>query len=253
MHIERIEIKGFGKIKNLVISPDSGLNIIFGANEAGKSTVQRFISAMFYGVRGGRQSASGLPAAQKRFMPWDGVPYGGTITYALDDGSVFRAERDFDRNTVLVYDSNFNNISGTFRLGKDKLPMYADEHLGMDEETFRRTAFIGQMDVRIGSSDSSELAARLANVKDTGFEGLSFQRAEAALTNVLKNRIGTERTRTQPLDKLEARLGQLEAEQERLAARQKLRYNLKEELAGVKARIEVGSAGTIPCKSGGTH
>ena len=78
MRIERVEINGFAKIRNLVIAPGSGLNVIYGANEAGKSTVQRFIRALLYGVRIGREP-SGLPAAQKRFMPWDGAPYGGSI------------------------------------------------------------------------------------------------------------------------------------------------------------------------------
>ena len=93
------------------------------------------------------------------------------------------------------------------------------------------------MDVRIGTSDSSELAARLSNVNDTGTEGMSYQRAEAALSNALRNRIGTGRTTTQPLDKLEARLKQLENEHVRLSARQKQKYAGKEELAGAKSRL----------------
>jgi DNA repair exonuclease SbcCD ATPase subunit len=236
MRIERLEINGFGKIRDMIIEPDSGLNIIFGANEAGKSTVRRFIRAMLYGVRSLRGS-SGLPAGSKRYMPWDGAQYGGAIIYSLDNGSIYRTERNFDKNTVRIFDANYNDISGTFRLGRDKLPMFADEHLGMDESTFVRTAFIGQMDVRIGSSGSSELAARLANVKDTGVEGLSFQRAEAALTNALKNRIGTGRTRIQPLDKLEARLKQLQQEHAQLKQKQEQKQSLKEELADVKDRL----------------
>ncbi|NLK87523.1 MAG: AAA family ATPase [Clostridiaceae bacterium] len=236
MRIERLEINGFGRMRNRIITPGSGLNIIFGANEAGKSTVQRFIRAMLYGIRSPRRM-SGLPVAQKRYMPWDGASYGGAITYSLDDGSVYRAERNFNKNTVSIFDANYSDISGTFRLGMDKLPMFADEHLGIDETTFIRTAFIGQMEVRIGSSGSSELAARLANARDTGVEGLSFQRAEAALTNALKSRIGTDRTRTQPLDKLEARLKQLRQDHDRLRQKQEQRQSLKEELAKVKDRL----------------
>jgi DNA repair exonuclease SbcCD ATPase subunit len=236
MRIERLEINGFGKIRDLVLTPGSGLNVIYGANEAGKSTVQRFIRAMFYGLRSGRDT-SGIPAAQKRYMPWDGAPYGGVMIYSLDDGSVFRAERNFEKNTVRIFDANYNDISGTFRLGRDKLPMFADEHLGIDEATFVRTAFIAQTDVRVSGSGSSELAARLANVRETGVEAMSFQRAEAALTNALKNRIGTGRTRIQPLDKLEARRKQLREEHAMLRRRQEQRQSLKEELADVKERL----------------
>lgn len=229
MRIERLEINGFGRIRDLVIVPGRGLNVIYGANEAGKSTVQRFIRAMLYGAKSGRETL-------RRFMPWDGGPYGGVMVYSLDDGSQFRVERNFERNTVRIFDTDYNDISGTFRIGRDKLPMFADEHLGMDEATFIRTAFIGQMDVRVGSSGSAELAARLANVNETGAEALSFRRAEEALANALKNRIGTERTRTQPLDKLEAGLKQLRDEHARLMQKQELRQRMKEELAEVKER-----------------
>ncbi len=238
MRIERVEIKGFGKIRGMVLNLGSGLNVIFGPNEAGKSTIQRFIRAMLYGLRSGRQSSAGLPADNKRFMPWDGLPYGGSIFYTLDDGSSFRVERDFSENTVQIYDSNYDDITATFRLGRDKLPMFANEHLEMDEATFIRTSFISQMGLVISNRGLSELAARLANVNDTGLEGLSFQKAEAALTDALKSRIGTSRSRTQPLDKLEARLKQLGAEHTRLAARQEQRLTLKEELVGVKSRLK---------------
>lgn len=237
MHLDRISIKGFGKLKNREISFRKGMNVIYGANEAGKSTVQSFIMAMFYGLKAGRTSASGLPSPRKRFMPWDGEPYGGAVVYTLDNGSTCRIERDFSSNTVVVYDAAYNDITDSFSYGKDKQPMIGETHLGMDEMTFENTVFIRQMGVRLDSSGSTILAARLVNLDSPDIDGLIYQRAEAALTDALKNRVGTERSRIQPLDKLQSELKRLESEHKVLEGRQKEKEKLMQELSEIRAKL----------------
>ncbi|NMA33873.1 MAG: AAA family ATPase [Clostridiaceae bacterium] len=237
MHIDSIEIKGFGKLKNRVLSFGKGMNVVFGANEAGKSTMQSFIRAMFYGLKGGKRSVSGLPSPQKRFMPWDGEPYGGAVAYTLDAGASYRIERDFSRNSVVVYDTAYNDITSSFNFSRDRQPMVGETHLGLDEVTFENTVFIRQMGVRLDSTGSSVLAARLVNVDDPDIDGLTFQRAEAALIDALKNRVGTERSRVQPLDRLQSELRRLESEHGTLAGRQKEKEKLMRELSEIKDRI----------------
>lgn len=237
MHIDGIEIKGFGKLKNLTLSFGKGMNVIYGPNEAGKSTLQSFITAMFYGLKGGRSSAAGLPSPQKRFMPWDGPPYGGAITYTLDNGDSFRLERDFSRNTTAVYDASYNDITASFGHGRDRQPLVGETHLGMDEATFENTVFIRQREIRLDSGSSSVLAARLVNMGSPDPDGMVFQRAEAALTDALKNRVGTERTRVQPLDRLKSELDRLRAEHRSLTERQKEKEKLLGELSEIKAKL----------------
>ena len=50
MQIKNIRINNFGKLKNKNIELNNGINIIFGENESGKSTLLKFISSMFYGA-----------------------------------------------------------------------------------------------------------------------------------------------------------------------------------------------------------
>ena len=52
MKINSCNITSFGKFKNFNIDFSDGLNIVFGENEAGKSTVMAFIKMMFYGYSG---------------------------------------------------------------------------------------------------------------------------------------------------------------------------------------------------------
>ncbi len=50
MKINNIKINGFGKLENNEINLSDGINLIYGNNEAGKTTLLKFISSMFYGV-----------------------------------------------------------------------------------------------------------------------------------------------------------------------------------------------------------
>jgi hypothetical protein len=212
MRIDRLEVKGFGKLAGRTVFLKNGMNIIYGSNEAGKSTLQWFIKGMFYGLKGPSQPRTGWMQPRKRFLPWGGGQFGGAVVYVLDDGNICRVERDFEKDTVKLFDSHFNEITDLFDKNRDKQPAFADKQLGMDEAVFEKTVFIKQLEVRLNDDSAAALAGRLANAGETGFEDISFSRAEKALSEALKNNIGTGRTTTQPLDKLEARLRQLEAE-----------------------------------------
>ncbi len=230
MYLDELEVRGFGKLKGLTVTLIDGMNIIYGCNEAGKTTLQWFIQGMLYGLKSGRQRLNGLRTPQKRFKPWDGAPYSGALLYTLEDGRGFRVERNFDSGTVRIFDSSYENVTDSFEIGRDKLPLFTLQHMGMDERTFERTAFIRQMKVRLDEDSSTTLASKLSNVSGTGFEEISFLSAEKALTDALKNHVGTSRTRIQPLDKLEARLKQLEGERDRLLKEQSRRICVHEEM-----------------------
>ena len=58
MKIKKLKINGFGKLKDKDIELKEGINIIYGKNEAGKSTLLKFITGMFYGVSKNKNSKS---------------------------------------------------------------------------------------------------------------------------------------------------------------------------------------------------
>ena len=244
MHIDKLEVKGFGKLTGRTVFLKKGINVIYGHNEMGKTTLQWFIKGMLYGLKSSRLSRNGLMPPQKRFEPWEGGHFGGALIYTLDDGSTCRVERNFESGAVQLFDSNFNNITGSFDIGKDKMPLFAERQMGIDEATFERTVLIRQLEIRLDEDGTAALAGKLANASSTGFEEISFSRAEKALTEALRYNVGTGRTTTQPLDKLETRLKQLDAERDRLQRQQKQRQSVREEqleLRNRRSRIEVES------------
>lgn len=211
MKIERLEIKGFGALSRRMVQLKPGINLLYGANESGKSTLQWFIQGMLYGLKGGRGSKEGLPPPARRFKPWSGDAFSGVLEYTLDDGRSFRIERDFSANTVEIYDAGFQRITDTFERSKERGPLIAEKHLGLTEACFEKTVLIRQMETRLDGEGGAELLSRLTNVAQTGFEDISFQKADRALREALRNYVGTDRSYTRPIDRVSARIRELEA------------------------------------------
>ena len=49
MIIKTLSLRAFGKFKDTRVELKPGLNLVYGTNEAGKTTVQTFIQGMFFG------------------------------------------------------------------------------------------------------------------------------------------------------------------------------------------------------------
>ena len=74
MKILSLHIDGFGKFHDRDISFEDGLNVVYGKNEAGKSTLHTFIKGMLFGIERQRGRASKNDTYSK-FQPW--FPEGG--------------------------------------------------------------------------------------------------------------------------------------------------------------------------------
>ena len=86
MKIEKLHIYGFGKHENLEVNVHDGINVFYGENEAGKSTIQQFILHILFGFP--QRNAQLL-----RYEPRSNATYGGKIHILTDDGSNVIIER----------------------------------------------------------------------------------------------------------------------------------------------------------------
>ena len=69
MKITAISIDSFGKLKKFKIGLTKGINVIYGKNEQGKSTIMNFVRMMFYGASSGGNDIAKYP--RKKYAPWD--------------------------------------------------------------------------------------------------------------------------------------------------------------------------------------
>ena len=201
MKITEIQIRGFGKLNNLNIHFSDGLNVIYGENESGKSTLQTFIKASLFGLRGKRGGKEGA-AALKRFLPWNGKAFSGYMNFTLSDGRTYRADSDFANGICQLFDESCNDISGN--CNPEKL-------LGISEDLFERTVFVKQMGSRLDLPASKDLLERIANLSEIG-EEFSVKNTYNILKEALIRQVGTDRSYTRPLDIINERLGALSEE-----------------------------------------
>lgn len=98
MKLKKIVIYGFGKHENKTIDFDTGVNIIYGENEAGKTTIQQFILQVLFGFP---QKNS----TQLRYEPKSGGKYGGQvhISDAIHGDYIIERVRGKSAGDITVY------------------------------------------------------------------------------------------------------------------------------------------------------
>ena len=75
MKINKIKINSYGKLKEKEINVKDGINIIYGQNEAGKSTLINFIINSFYGIS---KNKNGKEISDyEKYKPWLGEDFSG--------------------------------------------------------------------------------------------------------------------------------------------------------------------------------
>lgn len=86
MRIKKLNIYGFGKFVQKKINFDKGIQVFYGENEAGKSTLFAFIHAILFGMPSKHEN-------KVDFEPRTSNQYGGTVTLLMDNGEEVIVER----------------------------------------------------------------------------------------------------------------------------------------------------------------
>lgn len=176
MKLLDLHIDGFGKFHDRDLTFSDGLNIVYGKNEAGKSTIHTFVRCMLFGLERGRGRAS-RNDAYSHFDPWDRQSaYGGQMRIE-QNGTVYRIERNFqkDKKSLAVINET---------LGKPIEPTKAfwDELLcGLSETTYMNTISIGQLKSVTDGGMVAELRNYIANMNTSGNMSLNITRATSRL------------------------------------------------------------------------
>lgn len=105
MYIKKAELTNFGKFHQKTISFSSGLNVVYGENESGKSTLHSFLVAMLFGLEKQRGRA-GKADRYQRCEPWNAAAYyAGSLEFAVTGGLSGRAASETIRE--VAYEKNF--------------------------------------------------------------------------------------------------------------------------------------------------
>lgn len=197
LRIKHLKVNGFGKLKDKELDLKSGINVIYGENEAGKSTLLKFISAMFYGAS---KNKNGKNIADfDKFKPWKTEEYSGTVDYNLDNGEEFTVYREFKRKNPTIYNSRKEDITKNFKEDKSGIDFFA-EQTGIDEEIYYNTAISEQAGVELPLSKQNSLVQRISNLVSTGDDNISYQKLINQISKLQNENVGTDRTSLKPLN-----------------------------------------------------
>jgi len=197
MRINKLRINGYGKFtdKNLILG--KGLTLVFGRNEAGKSTIQSFIKAMLFDFPRKNIDKEGRLPGSKKYKPWSGSVFGGMLELETDNGNILKIERDFARKNASVFDKNLKDITSDFPYSKRDGLSVGETLLSMDRECFENTSFIKQGGTIVLQDDRKNLFEKLMNLSQTGSENASVAAANAALSTAA-TALGNKKTKNRP-------------------------------------------------------
>ncbi len=206
LKIEEIKINGFGNVKNRRIELKDGINIIYGANESGKSTILKFVESVLYGIS---KNKNGKNISDfDRYKPWDDSEFSGKIKYTLDNGKQYEVFRDFKKKSPIIYQAN-EDISKEFEIDKTKGIRFLEQQIGIDEIAFCNTIMMKQQEVKLGKVETNSMVQKISNLVSTGDDNISFQKSMDKLNKWQNEKIGTERTKQKPINIVDSKLKQL--------------------------------------------
>ncbi len=99
MYIERLLIQDFGKYHQQEFKLNKGINLVYGANEAGKTTIQAFILGMLFGLEG--MSETEAADWVRHWKPRNAEAFGGVMEW-IQNGNRYCLQRNFNTGETVL-------------------------------------------------------------------------------------------------------------------------------------------------------
>jgi len=181
MKFRQLDLKHFGRFSDREIEVADGVNVFYGENESGKSTIFAFLKGMLFGMERGRGRAS-INDAFSLYEPWEnGNYYAGVLRFA-SGGKQFRLERNFDKyskSAALICEDDGEEFS----LEHGDLDMLLG---GLTAAVYENTVAVGQLKAETGQSLAAELRNYAANYYTSGNSDIDLEGALQILRNEKK-------------------------------------------------------------------
>lgn len=177
MKIKKLSVASFGKIKDKTFFLGDGLNVIYGRNESGKSTLVSFIRYMLFGFHG-RKGGSTLTQEEK-YSPWDNTAVSGSMDIECGADKFMISRSNGVRKEYSVVNTDTGNSSFE---GVD----VGEEVYNLNESAFMRTYCLSAVSACIGTDKNDDIIKRLSNLTASGDESFSHEAVSAKIGSDIK-------------------------------------------------------------------
>ncbi len=183
MQIRKAKVFNFGKLQNKTYLFEDGINLIYGENEAGKTTLHAFLKSMLFGMEKTKGRAS-QKDVYLHYEPWHAPSYySGALHFTVGD-KPFYLERNFymkEKQDRLCNEAD----------GEELSVAYGDLEMllgGMSKETYENTLDVAQCGVAPNGKMAELLAEYLSDAAGSGNASVKVTKALQALEQQKKER-----------------------------------------------------------------
>lgn len=172
MKILKLNISNFGLLHNKRIELSEGLNLIYGENESGKSTIHSFIKGMLFGI----DKSRGRPTFNDmydKYQPWK-TPgsYDGSLEFEVDKKS-YHIYRNFEKNNKEMIVTNVD----TGRKLELSQAEFQELLGGITKAAYDGTISIEQLKAKTDDDLVYELQNHITNLSMTKSEEIDVKKA----------------------------------------------------------------------------
>ena len=200
MRFESVTAHRFGPFRDETLELAPGMNVVFGRNEAGKSS---WHAALYAGLCGMRRGKGAMRKEEKRFAarhkPWDGDEWEIGAIVALEDGRHVELRHDLaGRVESSAEDTSVAGRDYSGEILYDGAPD-GSRWLGLNRRSFLATACVRQADILKVRDDPESLQEDMQRAAATAGVDQTAAAALQRLEEVLRERVGSTRAPTKPL------------------------------------------------------
>ena len=236
MKIKNIKINSYGNLQDKEIQLSDNMNIIYGKNESGKSTLLKFITNTFYGTSKNKKGKD--YSDYDKYKPWGRDDFSGKIKYELDNKQQFEVYREFSKKNPKIYNNNLEDISKDFNIDKNLGNQFFYEQTKVDEDTFLSTIASMQQEVKLEKNSQNILIQKMANIAGSGEDNVSYKKALDKLYKKQLDEIGTYRSQGKPINIAQNRLNELKNKKQELLNYKDLKYDFEENKFDIQEEIQ---------------
>lgn len=168
MYINKLHLRAFGKFVYKRLYFENKFNIIYGENEAGKSTIHNFIEAVFYGFD---DNDTGMSRYNK-YKPWNNNLYKGSIGIKDSSEERFLISKDFLLGTTQV----FKKLNDEPEMNEEEIVCPGEHFFNMSRVAFNNTVSVRQLGNKTEKELADELKNKIINLSKTRDESISIDR-----------------------------------------------------------------------------
>ena len=226
MKINELKVNSYGKLKDKDVALEDGINVIYGENEKGKSTLLNFMVNIFYGTSRNKKGRD--VSDYERYKPWDTEEFSGKLVYTLDNGEKYEVFREFSKKSPKIYNSEMEDVSKDYSVDKTSGSQFFVEQTKVDESTFVSSVVSYQNEVELNGQTQNVLLQKIANSSSTGDDNISYKKAMDKLNKKQLDEIGTNRSQGKPINIVINEMENLNSRNEYLKQYENYKYEIED-------------------------